>query len=91
MWPTTERSSLSGLWPIVQPIEGRETSILVVLKNPSKSRCNLTLQEKEMELASEREKARRDVEELGKKVQVNTLDYVQFCLKRIDFVTFLSP
>lgn len=29
-----------------------------------------------MELASEREKARRDVEELGKKVQVNTLDYV---------------
>lgn len=80
MWPTTERSSLSGLWRILQPIEGRETSILVVLKNPLESRCNLTLQEKEMELASEREKARRDVEELGKKVQVNTLDYVQFCL-----------
>lgn len=33
-----------------------------------------------MELASEREKARRDVEELGKKVQVDTLDYV-FALK----------
>ena len=80
MWPTTERSSLSGLWRIVQPIEGRETSVLVVLKNPLESRCNLTLQEKEMELASEREKARRDVEELGKKVQVNTLDYV-FALK----------
>ena len=76
MWPTTERSSLSDLWRIVQPIEGRETSVLVVLKNPLESRCNLTLQEKEMELASEREKARRDVEELGKKVQVNTLDYV---------------
>lgn len=77
MWAS---SSLSGLWRIAQPIEGREISVLVVLKNRLQSRSNLTLQEKEMELASEREKARRDVEELGKKVQVNTLDYV-FALK----------